>query len=244
MVLVVGLEADARDRDHHRVAAADLGERTGPWNGPPLDADDELVGSEARSLRPDEELAERDPARPGAGRCGHDGGVVGGEHRNAVARRRRRCEVPADRRAVADLPRKPPSGRRRRGAETPSALPRSGRTSCRRRGRRHRRRAATSAAPRHARGRGARWAERARRSRRPSGRCRRRPTVASGCESRSSRASSSERGARMPVTRPPSRTPRSSPGRRRRAGTARGRCSPRRRTPAPSPGTRRRCPTR
>ena len=142
--LLVGLEADARDRDHHRVAAPDLRERPGPDDGPPLDADDQLVGREARALRPDEELAERDPARPGASRCGHDVGAVAASTGmlspagDAVARfppivaRLRICARCHRARGV------------RRAAGTRSALPRSGRTSSRRRGRPRRRPAATS----------------------------------------------------------------------------------------------------
>ena len=103
MALLVELQADAGDRDHHRVARPDLRERAGAGRALELDADDQLVGGEARVLGADQELIPGDAARAGAGRRNDDEGLVRREDGDAGPRRRGRCEVAADRRSGADL---------------------------------------------------------------------------------------------------------------------------------------------
>ena len=95
-------QARPRDRDDHRVAHADLGVTLPAVEQRHGHGDDQLSGRERRLLDPDHELADRHRARA-RGRGDFDGGLERGEHGQAVAGRRARRQVPADRRGVADL---------------------------------------------------------------------------------------------------------------------------------------------
>ena len=95
-------EARTRDRDHHRVADADLGIALPAVEHRDVDLGHELARLERRLLHPDHELGHRQRSTSGD-RLDHDRCLERSEHRQPVAGRRARAEVAADRARLADL---------------------------------------------------------------------------------------------------------------------------------------------
>ena len=100
--LAIGHDGERADRDHHRVARADLHERLRLAARLDEHRDDQLVRLEGVPLHADEELLESDAAHAAHARE-LDLGVLDEERRERVAGGRGRPEVPADRPAVANL---------------------------------------------------------------------------------------------------------------------------------------------
>ena len=127
-VIGSSLEAQARDRDHHRVAGPDLRERTRAVDRAPPSAQDQLVGPERGPLRAEQELVPRHRSAPPSGRHQLDVGVVHREHGKRVAGRRPRPEVPAHGPPGADLRGAHRPGGLHEGSARPEVRARSART--------------------------------------------------------------------------------------------------------------------
>ena len=115
-VLVDG-EAQARHRDDHGVAGADLGEGPRAADRFPSGSHDELTGGERRLLHANQELAPRYGPGLLAGSLHHYFGVVDGQYRERVARGRGRPQVASHGPSVADLRRSHRSGGLRQRSE-------------------------------------------------------------------------------------------------------------------------------
>ncbi len=95
-------EAARRGGDDHRVAHADLGVALPTVEHRDGDRGDQLAGLQHRALRAERERGERHVTRA-AQRFEVHHRVEGRQHRQTVARRRRRPDVAADRRGMTDL---------------------------------------------------------------------------------------------------------------------------------------------
>ena len=102
-LLLVDDQAEAGDRDHHRVAGADLGKAPRAAELSPARTDDQLIGCDRRLLRAGEKRLPGQRSFTASLAAQHDIGVVGRQHRQRVPGRRAGSEVAAHSATVTDL---------------------------------------------------------------------------------------------------------------------------------------------